>query len=86
MLQSTTTYPRWRSISSSTNFEISFRYTHRMDFKQRQKHNEIYQKVTKKLLQRQNITSQINSRFTPTTNLKREHLFHPKFYNTKRNF
>ena len=34
------------------------------------KHNEIYQKVTKKLLQRQNINEQINSRFTPTTDLK----------------
>ena len=34
------------------------------------KHNNIYQKVTKKLLQRQNITSQINSWFTPATNLK----------------
>ena len=34
------------------------------------KHNEIYQKVTKKLLQRQNINNQINSRFTPATDLK----------------
>ena len=34
------------------------------------KHNEIYQKVTKKLLQRQNINNQINSRFTPATGLK----------------
>ena len=34
------------------------------------KHNEIYQKVTKKLLQRQNINDQINSRFTPATVLK----------------
>ena len=34
------------------------------------KHNEIYQKVTEKLLQRQNITDQINSRFTPATGLK----------------
>ena len=34
------------------------------------KHNEIYQKLTKKLLQRQNINDQINSRFTPTTDLK----------------
>ena len=34
------------------------------------KHNEIYQKVTKKLLQRQNINKQINQRFTPATNLK----------------
>ena len=41
-----------------------------MDFKQRQKHNEIYQKVTKKLLQRQNINEQINSRFTPASDLK----------------
>ena len=34
------------------------------------KHNEIYQKKTKKLLQRQNINNQINSRFTPATDLK----------------
>ena len=34
------------------------------------KHNEIYQKVTKKLLQRQNINNQINSRFMPATDLK----------------
>ena len=34
------------------------------------KHNEIYQKVTKKLLQRQNINDQINSRFTPATDLQ----------------
>ena len=34
------------------------------------KHNEIYQKVTKKLLQRQNINNQINSRFTPAIDLK----------------
>ena len=34
------------------------------------KHNEIYQKVTKKLLQRQNINQQINQRFTPATDLK----------------
>ena len=38
-----------------------------MDFEHRKKHIEIYQKVTKKLLQRQNINSQINSRFTPAT-------------------
>ena len=34
------------------------------------KHNEIYRKVTKKLLQRQNIKSQISSRFMPATDLK----------------
>ena len=34
------------------------------------KHNEVYQKVTKKLLQRQNINNQINQRFTPATDLK----------------
>ena len=34
------------------------------------KHNEIYQKVTKKLLQRQNINNQINLGFTPATDLK----------------
>ena len=34
------------------------------------KHNEIYQKVTKKLLQRQKINNQINSHFMPATDLK----------------
>ena len=34
------------------------------------KHNEIYQKVTKKLLQRQNTNNQIISRFMPATDLK----------------
>ena len=34
------------------------------------KHNEIYQKVTRKLLQRQNINSQNNPRFMPATYLK----------------
>ena len=34
------------------------------------KHNDIYQKVTKKLLLRQNINDQIKSRFTPATDLK----------------
>ena len=33
-------------------------------------HNEIYQKVTTKLLQRQNISIQIKSHFTPATDLK----------------
>ena len=33
------------------------------------KHNEIYQKITKKLLQRQNIHHQITSRLTPATDL-----------------
>ena len=36
----------------------------------RDKNNEIYQKVTKKLLQRQNINNQFNLRFTPATDLK----------------
>ena len=34
------------------------------------KHKEIFQKRTKKLLQRENVNTQINSRFTPATNLK----------------
>ena len=44
--------------------------THRLDLNRDKKRNEIYHKITKKLLQRQNINSQINSRFTPATNLK----------------
>ena len=35
-----------------------------------EKHYEIYKKVTKKLLQRQNINNQYKSRFMPTTDLK----------------
>ena len=34
------------------------------------RHNKIYQKITKKLLQRQNVNTQKNSRSTPATNLK----------------
>ena len=34
------------------------------------KHNEIYQKITKNILQRQIINSQIISRFVPASNLK----------------
>ena len=41
-----------------------------MDFKQRQKTQRKLPESNKKLLQRQNINSQINSRFTPATNLK----------------
>ena len=41
-----------------------------MDFKQSKKNNEIYQKIVKKLLQRQNAQSQTNSRFTQATNLR----------------
>ena len=56
-----------------------------MDFKQRQKHNKSYQKVTKKLLQRQNINSQTNSRFTPATNLKiGRYVLIPNFTTQKR--
>ena len=38
--------------------------------KRDKKLNEVYQTVTKKLLQRQNINNQINSRFMPATDLK----------------
>ena len=49
------------------------------------KHNEIYQKVTKKLLQRQNINDQINSRFTPARDLKiRTFVLKPNFNTQKR--
>ena len=49
------------------------------------KHNVINQKVTKKLLQRQNINTQINSRFTPTTNLKiRTYVLIPNFTTQKK--
>ena len=40
--------------------------------KRDKKHNEIYQKVTKKMLQRRNTNNQINSRFMSATNLKIE--------------
>ena len=41
-----------------------------MNFKQKQKQKEIDQKLTKKLLPRKNIQSQINSRFTPASDSK----------------
>ena len=64
------------------------------------KNNEVYQKTTKKLLQRQNINNQINSRLTPATfrtfrtqkpskqKLRRNRnvCFNSKLYNKKRNF
>ena len=65
-----TTYPRWRSLSSPASFKISFRYTNRMDFKQKKTTMKFIKKQQKRLLQRQNKNSQINSQFTPATNLK----------------
>ena len=47
-------------------------------------HNEIYQKITKKLLQRQSINSQINSRFISATDLKiGTYVFFPNFTTQK---
>ena len=49
-----------------------------------EKHNEIYQKVTKKLLQRQNVFPQKKSRFTPAINLKiGTHVLIPNFTTQK---
>ena len=55
-------YPQILKLASGTHTDWIL--------KRDKKHNEIYQKVTKKLLQRQNINSQINSRFMPATDLK----------------
>ena len=55
-------HPQILKLASSTHTEWIL--------KRNKKHNEIYQKVTKKLLQRQNINDQINSCFTPATDLK----------------
>ena len=38
-------------------------------FNRDKKHNEIYQKISKKLLERQNLHSQINSKFTLATKM-----------------
>ena len=48
------------------------------------KHNEIYQKVTKRLLQRQNINNKINSRFMPATDLKTGTFILIPNFNTKK--
>ena len=61
-----------------TNYEDHFHHPQilklasgtRTEWILKKKQKETYQKVTKKLLQRKNIDSQINSRFTPATNLK----------------
>ena len=55
-------YPQILKLASSTHTEWILN--------RNKKHNEIYQKVTKKLLQRHNINNQINLRFTPHTDLK----------------
>ena len=47
-------------------------------------HNEIYQRVTKKLLQRQNINEQIHSRFTPASDLKIGTFFLKPNFNTQK--
>ena len=62
--------------------------THTECFLNRDKnHNEIYQKVTKKLLQRQNFNSPINFSIHTSYKLKNWNIcFNSKFYNTKKNF
>ena len=55
-------YPQISKLASGTHTESILNRD--------KKHNEIYQKITKKLLQRQNINNQINSRFKPATYLK----------------
>ena len=55
-------YPQILKLASSTHTEWIL--------SRDKKPNEIFQKVTKKLLQRQNINNQINSRFMPATDLK----------------
>ena len=55
-------HPQILNLASGTHTELILNRD--------KKHNEIYQKITKKLLQRQNFNSQINFRFTPATNLK----------------
>ena len=55
-------HPQILKLASGTDTEWTFNRD--------KKHNEVYQKKTKKLLQRQNINNQINSRFTPATDLK----------------
>ena len=50
-------------------------------------HNEIYQKVIKKMLRRRNKNSQIYSRFTPVTDLKEEtYILIPNVFFTQRYF
>ena len=71
-------YPKILKLASGTHTE---RILNR-----HKKHNEIYQKVAKKLVQRQNIQSQINSHFTPASNLKVETLVsEPIVFIQKRN-
>ena len=58
-----------KPIPNISNYKASGTHTEWI-LNRDKKHNKIYQKVTKKLLQRQNFNSQTNSRFTPATNLK----------------
>ena len=52
--------------------------------KRDKKHIEIYQKVTKNLLQKQNLKNQINSRFMPATDLKVETFILIPNFNTQK--
>ena len=55
-------HPKIFKLASCTDIELFLNRD--------KKHYEIYQKIAKKLIQKQNVYSQINSRFTPATNLK----------------
>ena len=55
-------HPQILKLASGTHTEWTL--------KRDKKHNDIYQNVTNKLLQRQNVNSQINSCFMPATDLK----------------
>ena len=55
-------HPQFLKLASGTHTE--------WNINRDKKHNEIYQKVTKKILPRQNINSKINSRFISATSLK----------------
>ena len=51
------------------------------------KHNAIYRKIAKKLLKRQNVQGQLNSRFTPATNLKNgTYILIPNFVTQKKHY
>ena len=84
LLPFTTTYAWWRSFSSTTNLKTSHPNTHRIDFEQRNKQKKFTRKERKKS-QRENVQSQINSRFYPRHLFKKRKIsLQTKFFNRKK--
>ena len=65
-----------KSFSPTTSFKTNLPYSHRTEFISYEKHHEKKKPKIGEKVQRQNIQSQINSRFTPVSDIKKEYFFY----------